>query len=489
MNCKGGESLTNFPLTSDQMVSIIRNGLRKTQFSKKVVIVGAGMAGLTAASLLKDAGHHVTIIEANDRIGGRAYTLRSPFSDGLYLNAGPLRIPNIHHLTLEYIRKFNLPVNEFINETPNDIIYANGIITKQSIYKNNPDILNYPVSLNEKGKTSDELLDQALQPFIDFINQNPLTNWEIVEKRYGHISFGSFLNSYFSTGAVDMIGVLLDFEAFMGMSFLEVLREQVAFKSATKFYEITGGMDLLPKSFLPQLKDHILLNQKLTKIIQNGKFVTIQSTDKKTSNQFTHSADLAIIAIPFSLLRFVDIEPFHSISYYKRKAIREINYMSATKIGIEFKSRFWERYGQFGGKSTTDFPSRLTLYPSIGIGKTGRAVVNASYTWADEALTLSSLTEEERIQYTLKDMSKIWGNQVYSEFITGTSFNWSQNSFSVGAFTFFEPGQEEELNSYIASPEGRLHFAGEHTSRSHAWIQGAIESGVRAASEVNDSPV
>ncbi|WP_142317357.1 flavin monoamine oxidase family protein [Bacillus sp. AFS017336] len=478
--------MTNFPLTTDQMISIIRSGLRKTQFSKKVVIVGAGMAGLTAASLLKDAGHQVTIIEANDRIGGRAYTLRSPFSNGLYLNAGPLRIPNIHHLTLEYIRKFKLPVNEFINETPNDIIYANGIMTNEANYKINPDILNYPVAQNEKGKTSNALLNQALQPYIDFINVNPLTNWEIVEKKYGNISFGSFLNSYFSVGAVDMIGVLLDFEAFMGMSFLEVLREQVAFNSATKFYEITGGMDLLPKAFLPQLKDNIHLNQKLMKIIQNDKFVTIQTTDNKTSKQFTLNADLAIIAIPFSLLRFVEIEPFNSVSYYKRKAIREINYMSATKIGIEFKSRFWEKHGQFGGKSTTDLPSRLALYPSIDIGKPGHAVVNASYTWADEALTLSSLTEEERIFYTLRDLSKIWGNQVYTEFVRGTSFNWSQNSFSVGAFSFFEPGQEEELNSYISSPEGRLHFAGEHTSRSHAWIQGAIESGIRAANEINN---
>ncbi|WP_088012237.1 flavin monoamine oxidase family protein [Gottfriedia acidiceleris] len=473
------------PLTTDQMVTIIHNGLRKTEFSKKVVIVGAGMAGLTAASLLKDAGHHVTIIEANDRIGGRAYTLRAPFSDGLYLNAGPLRIPNVHHLTLEYIRKFNLPVNEFINETQNDIIFANGIKTNQINYKSNPDLLNYPVAPNEKGKTSDVLLDQTLRPFINFINQNPLTNWEIVEKNYGNISFGSFLNSYFSVGAVDMIGVLLDFEAFMGMSFLEVLREQIAFKSATKFYEITGGMDLLPKAFLPQLKDNLILNQKLTKIIQNGNTLTIQTTDNKTSDYYTMNAEIAIIAIPFSLLRFVEIEPFHSISYSKRKAIREINYLSATKIGIEFKSRFWERYGQFGGMSTTDLPTRLSIYPSVGIGKPGPAVVNASYTWADEALTLSSLTEEERIQYALRDLSKIWGNQVYSEYVTGTSFSWSQNPFSVGAFTFFEPGQEEELNSSISSPEGRLHFAGEHTSRSHAWIQGAIESGIRAANEVN----
>ncbi|WP_235822178.1 flavin monoamine oxidase family protein [Gottfriedia luciferensis] len=478
--------MLNNPLSTEQMVSIIRNGIRKTQTSKKIIIVGAGMSGLTAASLLKDAGHQVLIIEANDRIGGRAYTIRSPFSNGLYLNAGPLRIPEIHSLTLEYIKKFNLPLNEFINSTPRDIIYANGIKTTVNYYEKFPSILNYPVAATEQGISSEELLNLAMQPIIDFYNQDPTRNWFLIEKKYKNVSFADFLNLHFTTGAIDMIGVLLDFEAFMGMSFIEVLKEQITFTTAKKFYEITGGMDLLPKAFLPLLKDNILLNQKLLKIIQNNNSVTIQTLHNKTNEYAIFNADLAIITIPFSLLRFVEIEPFHSISYNKRKAIREINYLSATKIGIEFKSRFWERAGQMGGKTTTDLPIRQTIYPSIGIGSIGPAVVNASYTWADEALTLSSLTNEDRIYYGLQNMSKIWGNQVYSEFMTGTSFSWSQNPYSCGAFSFFEPGQEAELSPFINSPEGRIHFAGEHTSNYHAWIQGAIESGIRVANEVNN---
>ena len=69
------------------------------------------MSGLVAASLLKEAGHKITIIEANNRIGGRVYTIRKPFSAGLYFNAGPMRIPETHELTLAYIRKFKLPLN------------------------------------------------------------------------------------------------------------------------------------------------------------------------------------------------------------------------------------------------------------------------------------------------------------------------------------------------------------------------------------------
>ncbi|GGB72149.1 flavin monoamine oxidase family protein [Fictibacillus barbaricus] len=484
----------HYQLTTQQMIGIIRNGLKKSQVPKHITIVGAGLAGLVSASLLKEAGHKVTILEANNRMGGRAYTIRSPFTNGLYFNAGPMRIPDNHYLTLEYIKKFGLSVNPFINRTPMDILYLNGIKTRLNIFERYPGILNFPVAPNEKGKSAEELLNLAINPILDFIAQNPTNNWSLVEKEFKNYSLGSFLNSYhyqygttFSDGAIDMIGVLLDLEAYMGMSFVEVLREVPSFR-ANRFYEITGGMDLLPKAFLPQLKEVIMLNQKVMKIVQNNNSVTIHSTHQHSSNHFTINGDLAIITIPFSVLRFVNIEPYHSFSYYKRRAIRELNYIGATKIGIEFKSRFWEKNNQFGGRSITDLPIRFTHYPSHGIGTDGPAVILASYTWADEALTWNGLSNEERIHYALINLAEIYGNQVYSEFVTGTSFSWVDNPFSSGGFTAFEPSQETELYPYIPIPAGRVHFAGEHTTLTHGWMQGAIESGIRVAYEVNDLP-
>ena len=98
------------------MLDIIRNGLVQRMDSKKIIIIGAGMAGLVAGSLLKKAGHSVTILEGNNRIGGRIYTLRQPFSEGQYLDVGAMRFPETHDLVFEYIRKFKLPTNEFINK-------------------------------------------------------------------------------------------------------------------------------------------------------------------------------------------------------------------------------------------------------------------------------------------------------------------------------------------------------------------------------------
>ncbi|MEK5501963.1 flavin monoamine oxidase family protein [Bacillus sp. FSL M8-0168] len=475
----------NARLKNKDMIAIIRNGLPASHRPKRIIVVGAGLAGLVAASLLKNAGHNVTILEANDRIGGRVYTSRSPFSAGLYFNVGPMRIPDIHSLTLEYIKKFKLSTNVFLNRTPMDIIYANGVKTRLRIFEENPGILRYPVAPNEQGKTAEELMLSVLQPILDFINQDPARNWRIVEKQYRNHSLGSFLNTYFSSGAIDMIGVLLDMEAYMGMSLVEVLRESIFFTSPTRFYEITGGMDLLPQAFLPQLKENILFHQKMVKISQDQNRVTIHCIHQQSREHTALSGDLAIITIPFSALRFVKVEPFGSFSYFKRRAIRELNYIAATKTGIEFKSRFWEKAGQRGGKFITDLPVRFSYYPSFGIGSNGHAVVLASYTWADEALTWDSMPEGERLWYTLMNLSEIYGDIVWSEFVSGASFSWSLNPFSVGGFTAFEPGQEIELYPYIPVPEGRIHFAGEHTSRAHGWMQGAIESGIRVANEVN----
>ncbi|KDE49384.1 amine oxidase [Geobacillus sp. CAMR12739] len=481
-------------LSMETMISIIRNGLKKTAAPRHIVIIGAGMAGLVAASLLKQAGHRITILEASERVGGRIYTLRSNFRDDQYLEAGAMRIPHTHQLTLEYIKKFNLPLYPFINSTPRDILYFRGVKARLGEYERHPDLFGFPVAPHERGKTAPQLLQMAIRPVIQFIEQNPEKHWPIVIEQLDRYSLDAYLryNPFglpLSVGAIDMIKAVLSLEGFPELSFLEMLRElMVLFTPNIRFYEIVGGNDRLPKAFLPQLKDEILFSHKVQKIVQHENGVTIHAIHTKILQPFQITADRVIVTIPFSILQFVDIEPRHSFSENKWKAIRELHYAGSTKTGIQFKTRFWEKEGMFGGKTVSDLPITYTQYPSQGIGTKGPGVVLASYTWEDDTIPWDSLGDEERLEYTLKNLAVIHGKQVYREFETGTSHSWVRYPYSGGAFTMMKPNQVTELSPYIATPEGRVHFAGEHASTHHGWIQGAIESGIRVAHEVNNLP-
>ncbi|WP_459501189.1 flavin monoamine oxidase family protein [Bacillus sp. C1] len=481
--------------TINEMLTIIDKGLPKPVQPKQIIIIGAGMAGLVSASLLKSAGHHVKILEANNRVGGRIETFRIEGTE-LYFEMGAMRIPYVHTLTMAYIKKFGLQVAPFINRRETDIIYANGRKTTLKQYETNPSILRYPVAMNEEGKTSEELLLLAMRPIIEFIRKDPNKNWAIVEKDFGKYSTAQFLKYYtyqyntnFSPVAIEMMGVLLDLDGFLERAFVETLRYIYTLQEESGFCEIPGGNDQLPKAFLPQLQDDIIYNQKLMKLHQNEKGVTAYCRHEETFEYSSITGDLVIVTIPFSTMRFVEIDPFDSISHDKWRAIRELHYMAATKIGIQFKSRFWEEQGQLGGRIITDLPIRYAYYPSHGIGSKGPAMMLGSYTWSYDALLWDGLSKGDRIYYTLQNLATILGSQVYDEFMSGVVKNWTLDPYALGGFAIFQAGQETELHAAIIKPEGKIYFAGDHTTLYHGWIQGAIESGIRAAVEVNQLSV
>ncbi|MDP4552923.1 flavin monoamine oxidase family protein [Alkalihalobacillus macyae] len=469
------------------MQAIIRNGLSHTTNPKNVIIIGAGMAGLVAASVLQQAGHNVKILEGNDRIGGRIYTMRHPFSKGLYLDMGAMRFPDTHKLVYEYILKFRLPTNIFYNK--NDFYHINGVKTTNDYYEANPDVLNFPLPLKEQGKTAIELFSDAVKPFLDLYENATPHEQKRLRTKFDHYSFDDFLRfnplgTSLSSAAIRKIKVMLGIEGFAELAFIDILLDIVrtVFNKDLTFYEITGGNDQLPNAFLSELSN-LFYNQKVQRIIQDEEGVSVTTRDMKTNHYHTIHADYTIVTVPYTVFQFIEVYPHDSISFHKWKAVRELNYVSSVKIGLEFQTPFWASTNK--GNIISDLPLRYTYGRSLNTGS-GPSIMLASYSWGQNADLWNSLPEGKRTEEALQGLARIYGDQVYREFTRGASFHWGQNQFSAGCFTLFTPHQATDFSDHLYSPEGRLHFAGEHTSPFHGWVEGAIESAIRAAYEVNE---
>jgi len=450
---------------------------------KRVVIVGAGLAGLAAGFELKRAGHTPVILEAQQRVGGRIYTLREPFTEGLYAEVGGMRIPRAHTLTMAYVEKFNLKTNNFTMDNPNAYYYMGGRKVRAAEAGKDPSLLGFDVSEKEQGKTAGQMYEIALRPLLDLLEKDGDEAWEEIVAKYDQYSTREFLElNGWSEGMIEMFGLLANQESVMNSSFLELFREDSG-NYYTNMIEIDGGTDRLPYAFLPELKDNIRFGAKMIAMDQFPEEVTIHYQTQ--AGRFSETGDYAIIAVPFPVLRHVEVlKPF---SRAKNRAIRQLHYDASAKILFQCKRRFWEDDdGIFGGGTLTDLPIRNLYYPDHG-RETRRGVILASYTWSEDAQRWGSLKPDDRIVQALDDVAEIHP-QILKEFEVGASWMWHDDEFAGGAFALFDPGQQTLLHEEIVKPEGRIHFAGEHASLYHAWIQGAFESGLRAAVAIHQSP-
>lgn len=462
---------------------IIRQGLPdSTGPRRRVLIIGAGMAGLTAAYELLRAGHDPVLLEAQHRVGGRVYTLREPFAPGLYAEAGAMRIPRAHDLTLAYVDKWDLPTFPFTMHNPNAYCHLFGRKHRIADVEADPDLLGVEVADHERGSHCIKLWEAALRPFYEKVAEEGAGAWEEIVTTYDGYSTREFMEQNgWSEAAIELFGLLVNQEALMNASFLELLREEVG-QCYVDMVQIEGGMDHLPRAFLPALQDRIRFGAKMIAVDQSPESVTIHYQTASGRRQIT--GDYAILTLPFPALRHVEtLKPF---SHHKRRAIRQLRYDASAKIFLQCRRRFWEEEeGIRGGGTVTDLPIRNLFYPEHG-RETGRGVLLASYTWSEDAQRWGSLSSSDRITQALENVAAIHP-QAMEEFEVGASKMWHDDEFAGGAFALFEPSQQTLLHKHILAPEGRIYFAGEHASLAHAWIQGAIESGLRAALDIHQA--
>lgn len=438
---------------------------------KKVIVIGAGLAGLSAAYELKNAGHDVTVLEAQMRVGGRVNTLRDHFSDGLYAELGATFVNDNHDLTIRYSKSFGLELVP-ANQSLPSVYHLRG---KRYINRGAVD-WNLNLTAEEKKLGIDGMWGKYITPVVEEMGDPSAAGWsDAAFRKYNDITFAEFMRKRgASADATELL--MLGYDVNYGDAF-QWLRDFALHKNQKGEFCIRGGNDQLPKAFAAKLSDRILYGCPVVKIEHDAK--TVRVTFLQSAAPQTLAADRLVCAVPFTLLRRVEITP--RFSPEKHLAIEQMPYMSISRVFLQSRKRFWIEQGT-SGVAATDLTAMKLRHTTL-IQPGTRGILN-SYNEGDSSRRITRMSEPERLASTLDDIEKIYPG-MRENYEGGISKCWDLDPWARGAMSVYDVGQMKTFIPSIARAEGAVHFAGEHTSVWTGWMQGALESGIRAAREID----
>jgi monoamine oxidase len=459
-----------------------------------VVIAGAGLAGLAAALELERRGHTCTILEAETRhIGGRVRTLR--LGDGLLGEAGAMRVPRDHQLTRHYVAEMGLTLRPFVSSNPEAFVFARG--HRERIRDVARLGARYGLAAAEQGKSPDELWAASLVRRLQALSGAEREDLRATEPRTDAVraldrqSLRQLLAAEgLSADAIEFLAVASGIETLLDSAATEHLREELEGVWTQGFDEIVGGTDRLPAAMAARLRSKPRLGCEVIRLEQDVPRRRAAAVYREVGREQRVEGDALLCTLPFPVLARIEVTPEFSAA--KRRAIRELGYDSSSKILAVTARRFWEQDDAiFGGGTYTDLPTGTTWYPADNAVardpkvSAAPAAFLASYSWGQTARRWASMLHAERSRVALRHLARVHQQLARPETVRRTaSWSWDTHPWSGGAFAWFLPGQHTALHRHIAAPEGRIHFAGEHVSLAHTWMQGALESALVAVRQI-----
>jgi monoamine oxidase len=445
-------------------------------------VLGAGLAGLSAAWNLQNSGYDVTVVEAQDTPGGRVKTIREPFTNGCYAEAGAVRIYNNHRWTQKYVRAMNLEskLRAYDDDKGAHLWYVQG---KRFV---TPSQGEWPLAgLSPREKSNPfAMIDQYWGPGFRALGDPLSPHYPAAEARaLDQFSMQEFFKQ---RGASDAwLKVMLAEEGdFSRLSALAVTAVVGAPNDGlhTSTSGLVGGNDQLPKALAAALGDAVKYRTEVRKIAHDATGVTVTVRDRSGQHQI--AADHCICTLPFPVLRKVEIAP--GFSDAKMNAIAEYGLLSIARVSLQTRTRFWRNdpLGALGGLNMvgTDTAAGRIWNTSWLQPDPTRGMLHV-YMFDQQAVAFARIPPADRVAHAVRTVAEFLP-QLPTQIEASAVKVWHEDPWIPGAFAQPTPGQFSRVWPAARRAEGRVHFGGEHTSVWIGYMNGALESGERCAREI-----
>ena len=432
-----------------------------------VLVAGAGLAGLAAARDLMLNGADVTVVDARNRVGGRVWTIRDGFADGQHAEAGGDMIDEGHREIRDLAGELGLTLSRILHGGWG---YAR------------PDPSGRARIVPRSSGRGWDRLPGALDPFIrqyglaDGRWDSPITA-ALARRSVARWLDDTKADSELRATAIGLSGFFL---ADPDELSLLALVDQFAASEPPgggKMYRVTGGNDRIASALAASIGDRLKLNTELVAVSHRGREVRVSLKHARVVSPMTH--DYLVLALPATVLRRIPITP--ALPAQQHDAIARLKYGRATKTLLQFSRRFWRAPGR-----PRAFGSPLP-FGAVWEGndeQRGRAGILSLHAGGGASAATQAIVARDGIAGLVASLE--WLGAGTATLITSHQTVWDTDPWSRGGYAFFDPSYDPALRPWLARPFGRLFFAGEHTSvRWQGYMNGAIESGRRAAAEVD----